>query len=486
MLLVGAWGRLWGGEVRLPRSVPEAQGVSSAALLEFVEAADRTLEGLHSLMVLRHGRVLAEGWWAPYASGSNHELYSLSKSFTSTAVGMAIAEGRFSLDDEVVKLFPEALPAEVSANLKSMRVRDLLTMNTGHQEEPPTSADKVSVRTFLEQKVPHKPGTHFRYNTAATFMLSAIVQKKTGQSLLEYLRPRLFQPLGIEHPVWESNAEGISLGGYGLRVGTEDIACFGQMYLQKGRWNGKALLPASWVELATSRQVSNGSNPASDWDQGYGFQFWRSRHGAYRGDGAFGQFCLVLPEQDAVVVITSGLGDMQSVLNLVWDKLLPAFKPGRLGADPGQAKALATRLAALKVRPALGGKVAEKASSLLGRRIVLPGNQDLPDWIRLDPGADGRSLVWTARSGGREQRVECGHDEWRAGRGFFFARVDEPLAGSYGWTGPGELQVRLCTTEMPYVVTVTLRLAEKEVTVDGKFNVNFGPTELPRLTGRLE
>lgn len=264
----------------LPRSAPEAQGVSSVGLLAFVEAADQQIDGMHSLMLLRHGHVVAEGWWAPYDARSQHELYSLSKSFTSTAVGMAVAEGKLSVDDEVVKFFPEDAPAEPGPNLKAMRVRDLLSMAAGHQDETSSAPEKISVKAFLAHPVPHKPGTHFKYNTPATFTLSAIVQKQTGLTVLDYLRPRLFEPLGIEQPVWNTNWQGISLGGYGMRVRTEDIARFGQLYLKKGNWRGKQLIPASWVEAATARQVSNGSNPKSDWDQGYGFQFWRSRHGA--------------------------------------------------------------------------------------------------------------------------------------------------------------------------------------------------------------
>ena len=273
----------------LPRSSPEAQGVASATVLEFVQALDR-IDGLHGVVVVRHGQVIAEGWWAPYDAGHQHMLYSLSKSFTSSAVGLAIAEGKLSLDDEVLKFFPNDAPTNPSVNLKAMRVRDLLIMSTGHQDEPPTAQDVVSPKSFLAQPVPHLPGTHFKYNTAASFMLSAIVQKVTGQTVLEFLRPRLFAPLGFEQPVWDTNFQGISLGGYGLRVRTEDIAKFGQLYLQHGSWQGKQLLPAEWVAMATARQTSNGSNPDSDWNQGYGFQFWRCRHGAFRGDGAFGQF----------------------------------------------------------------------------------------------------------------------------------------------------------------------------------------------------
>lgn len=291
----------------LPRSTPEAQGVSSPAVLEFVAATDKSIDSLHSVMIVRHGKVVAEGWWAPYRPETRHQLYSLSKSFTSTAVGMAVADGKLNLDDEVMKLFPGDAPANPSANLKAMRISDLLRMNTGHQAEPPRKANEVWTKTFLAHPVPFKPGSHFQYNTSATYMLSAAVQKATGQTLLAYLKPKLFDPLGIENPTWEMSPQGISTGGYGLSVRTEDIAKFGQLYLQKGKWQGKQLVPAAWVEEATARQTSNGSNPKSDWDQGYGYQFWRSRHGAYRGDGAFDQYCIVLPEQDAVIAITAGL-----------------------------------------------------------------------------------------------------------------------------------------------------------------------------------
>ena len=288
----------------LPRSRPEVQGISPLAILAFVEEADRKTDSMHSFMLVRHGHVVAECWWSPYDAKTRHELYSLSKSFTSTAVGLAIAEGKLSIDDPVLKFFPDEAPEKPSNNLKAMRVHDLLRMSTGHQTEPRLQTSKQSwVKTFLAHPVPFKPGTHFLYNTPATYMQSAIVQKVTGQTVLDYLRSRLFEPLGIENPTWGTSPQGISLGGYGLNIRTEDIAKFGQLYLQKGQWNGKQLVPAKWIEAATARQTSNGSNPNSDWDQGYGYQFWRARHAAYRGDGAFGQFCVVLPKEDAVVAI---------------------------------------------------------------------------------------------------------------------------------------------------------------------------------------
>jgi CubicO group peptidase (beta-lactamase class C family) len=159
----------------------------------------------------------------------------------------------------------------------------------------------------------------------------------------------LFEPLGIENPEWGTNPQGINFGGFGLKLRTEDIAKFGQLYLQRGQWNGKQLLPAAWVELATSKQVSNGSDPEKDWDQGYGFQFWRCRHGAFRGDGANGQFCVVMPDQDAVVAITADTRDMQAELNIVWDKLLPALHSAPLAPDHEAERRLKEKLSALEV-----------------------------------------------------------------------------------------------------------------------------------------
>jgi CubicO group peptidase (beta-lactamase class C family) len=226
----------------LPRSSPEAQGIASSAILAFLEEADQKIDHLHSFMLVRHGHVVAEGWWTPYDANTPHELYSLSKSFTSTAVGLAIAEGKLSLDDPVLKFFPDEAPKDPSANLKAMRVRDLLCMSTGHQTEPrlipflasPTAGEGKQepqswVKTFLAHEVRFKPGTHFLYNTAGTYMQSAIVRKVTGQTVLDYLRPRLFEPLGIENPTWGTSPQGITLGGYGLNIRTEDIAKFGQL-----------------------------------------------------------------------------------------------------------------------------------------------------------------------------------------------------------------------------------------------------------------
>jgi CubicO group peptidase (beta-lactamase class C family) len=233
-------------EKQLTRCTPESQGIASAAIQAFVEAIEGQGIELHSFLLLRHGAVVAEAGWAPYHPQRPHMLYSLSKSFTSTAVGMAVDEGRLSIDDRVLDFFPEEAPARVSRNLDAMRVRHLLSMSTGHAEDTTDylhrRRDGNWIRAFLARPVKHEPGTFFLYNTGATYMLSAIVQKVTGLTLIDYLRPRLFEPLGIANPVWEVSPQGINTGGYGLSITTEDIARFGQFVLQKGKWQGRQLV----------------------------------------------------------------------------------------------------------------------------------------------------------------------------------------------------------------------------------------------------
>ncbi len=467
----------------LPRSSPETEGVSSAGLLEFVDAADNGLDSLHSFMLVRHGKVVAEAWWAPYSPQSPHSLYSLSKSFTSTAVGMAIAEGKLGLDDNLLKFFPDDAPAEPSNNLKAMRVSDLLRMNTGHQTEPRRVSDQVWTKAFLAHEVPFKPGTHFLYNTSATYMLSAIVQKATGEKLIDYLQPRLFGPLGIENPTWESSPQGINTGGYGLSVRTEDIAKFGQLYLQKGKWQGKQLLPAEWVAKATARQTSNGSNPKSDWDQGYGYQFWQCRNGAYRGDGAFGQFCVVLPEQDAVIAITSGVRNMQAVLDVVWDKLLPAIKSGTLQANDDAEKKLKQRVAKLSLQ--IPESKSTAPDKVVGKKYVFPANEQKLESLVLDSSTGGITTVVTS-IGGSEQRLICIPGAWMRGKVSWANSPVRPAENCGAWTASDTFTAKICFYETPFVNTIHLKFSGDEVRVTSEQNVGFGSTRETEVVGKAE
>jgi len=326
----------------LPRSTPEAEGVSSESILAFLDAVEAGDQELHSFVYLRNGKVIAEGWWDPYRSDLKHTLYSTSKSFTSTAIGFAVSEGLLTVDDPVISFFPDQLPDTISENLAAMTVKHLLTMGAG-QDPPPNirsvGAEENWVTAFLAYPVAKAPGSEFKYNSHATYMLSAIITKLTGESVLDYLRPRLFEPMGIEGMDWETDPWGVSSGGWGLRLKTEDMAKFGQLFLQKGKWNGKQLLPEAWIEEATSMQIDQApgksyhARKGNDWQQGYGYKFWRSQHGFYRADGAFGQLIVVMPEKNAVVAVTAEVSDMQKELNLIWDHLLPGMKDGATKTD---------------------------------------------------------------------------------------------------------------------------------------------------------
>jgi len=370
------------GNAVLPRSTPEAQGVSSANIQAFLDAIGQSTHELHSFMMLRHGHVIAEGWWAPYGPDYVHTMYSMSKSFTSTAVGFAVAEGRLTVEDKVFSFFPDELPAKISDHLAALKVKHLLTMSVGNLKEPTgvTVSSENWVKTFLAQTLAHEPGTVFLYNSVATYMCSAIVQKLTGQKIIDYLRPRLFEPLGIKQATWETCPRGINAGGWGLSVQTETLARFGQLYLQKGKWNGKQILPTAWVEEATSFHIQQPApakpsrpNEQNDWLQGYGYQFWRcQKPGVYRGDGAFGQFTIVMPEQDAVIVMTGESSNMQGELDLVWEHLLPAIKKMRA------PNVLTDRLNKDSIE-----KFPNLRQTLSRLSLPIPKGQPAPDWSKL-------------------------------------------------------------------------------------------------------
>jgi len=473
---------------QLLRSTPEEQGVSSAGVRKFVTEVDRKIHEMHSFMLLRHGAVVAEGWWAPYSAERVHMLYSLTKSFTSTAVGLAAAEGKLSVDDKVLSFFPEQAPAKTDENLKAMRVRHLLTMSTGHTEDTTgrmvMRSDRDWVKGFLSLEVEHEPGEPFVYNSGASYMLSAIVQKVTGMKLEDYLRPRLFEPLGIEKLNWEICPKGINIGGWGLSITTEAIARFGQLYLQKGLWEGKRILPEAWVEAATSKQVSNDSELNIDWKQGYGYQFWRCRHGAYRGDGAFGQYCIVMPEQEAVLAITSAVDDMQSVLNMVWEHLLPAFGKAKLEADPAAHKALCKRCSSLAQKPPTGLSQPAIASQVSGKTFSFEPNAQKIKSMQFD--FKGSECILTVKAGRRKYHLTCREGAWLEGVAPGFGYPPVPVVTCGVWKGEEAYQVVMRYIETPATQTMTCHFAGRQVTIDGEMNGSFGPKELPQLVGKME
>lgn len=315
--------------VPLPRAASNAAALTPEGFASFTRALHRCDAHLRGFMILRDGAVAAEQFWAPYAPTDMVWVYSISKSFTSTAVGFAVAEGLLSVDDRLVDLFPEKVPAEISPHLAELRLHHLLSMSTGHAEDTALpiflSGDPDWERVFFSLPLAHAPGTFFCYNSGASYMLAAAVERVTGEGLVEYLTPRLFEPLGFDRVEWDRNPSGTAMGGWGFMLRLEDLAKLGELYRTGGIWNGTRILSEEWVEAASSMQIDNSQRdePNVDWTQGYGYQFWMCRHGAFRGDGAYGQFCVVMPQQHTVLVLSCETADMQAILDAVWDVLLP-------------------------------------------------------------------------------------------------------------------------------------------------------------------
>ena len=322
---------------KLPRSTPEKQGVKSQAIIDFLNAVKENNQEFHSFMLVKNGHVISECWWEPYAKQYRHQLFSLSKSFTSTAIGMAVDEGLVTVDTLLSDIFKDEfkqLGNQMDEKMSKMTVKHLLMMGTGAEYENWQGWENNgnNILGFLQSHLKYEPGSKFFYHTLATYMQSAVITRLTGKKLVAYLKSRLFVPLCID-PVWEEDNLGISYGGFGLNITTEAIAKFGQLYLQKGNWKGKQLVSEKWIEEATSKQIENGDDPNSDWAQGYGYQFWRCKpEGVYRGDGMYGQYCIVMPNENSVIAITSNT-DMPKVMDLIWDILLPALRENNAPSD---------------------------------------------------------------------------------------------------------------------------------------------------------
>lgn len=310
------------------KASPESVGIPTASIADFERRLREENVGHQGYMLYRRGKLVAESIAEPYRSCDKRHVYSVSKSWTSTAIGIAADEGLISLEDRLIDFFPELLPETVSDNLAAMRIKHLLSMNTGHQTDTlgrVASREPGWAKRFLSLPVENLPGTHFAYNSTATYMLSAIITRVTGMRMVDYLRARLFAPLGISGVWWEESPEGVSDGGWGIHVSPEDMLKLGVLYLNRGVWNGMRILSEDYISVATSAVSDNSSGGSIDWKLGYGYKWWRCQHNSYRADGAYGQYIIVSPDKESVAVIISEEGDMQKILDIYWDTVFAAM-----------------------------------------------------------------------------------------------------------------------------------------------------------------
>ncbi len=443
---------------------PEDAGISSAGLLKFLDEAER-LSGtvqLHSLILLRYGKVVRRFNWQPYDDRTPHTLYSLSKSFCSAAAGFAVQEGLLSWDTSVVDALPDEIPEGREDALRPITLRTLLCMGSGLDPASDSAPEDDTIswaRHVLSHDVQYPPMAHFHYNTFGTYLVACMVERAAGEDLVSYLKPRLFDPLGIQAPNWDRSPQGVCIGGFGLYLSSDSIARFGQCLLDHGKWQGIQVLPADWVILATSGHIDNSNghpDPENEWTQGYGYQFWRCTEGRYRGDGMYGQVCMVDEKLDMVVAATCATKDIAAELLMFRKYLFPSVdaQPGTVGDQ----EKLETRIAALGYAcPADDGTAPE-----------IPEGE-----YEYDTEWGSTAIVTVSReedrlcvSFDRLVNFVMGHGEWLPS----VIRVGDGAArwlGAYGAEN-GRLTIQFCSPDGPGTLKGTLSWDGRTLTCDAE------------------
>ncbi len=466
----------------LPRSTPEAEGIPSKAvytLFDSLTSLPRT--EIHSVMVLRHGKVVGEIYPAPIKAEYMHTLYSASKTFVGAAVGLAVADNRLRLTDRVALFFPESLPENVSSNLAAMTVRDLLTMTSGI--DPDWNMRNITpdwIKTYLS-KPANKPGIDFKYDSMCTYLLSAIVQKATGMKVLDYLKLKIFNDMHITDIEWQESPEGYNTGGWGLHIQPESLAKFGLLLINKGNWNGKQLIPAEWVTAMTSSQQKT---YACD----YCYQTWRAEYpGSFRADGALGQYILMVPDKDIVVVITEcTMIDGIRQRNLVWNILMPSITDKHLTAGK-DLKTLRKKETAYTLATPKGNNGSGISRYVYGKNIKLDNNR--LNWASLNIQQKGKQLsAKITLTDGKSFTLPCGYNRWvttttdaeppysisPVGK-FTGIKPHFYVAGSYAWKAKNTLNLKIQYANWVSAVDAAITFNGNDVTINAQENYSSEP-----------
>lgn len=479
----------------IDHALPASVGVNPESLLNIVNVLDKCC--CHSVMFLRHDKIIGQGWWKPYNQNYPHVLFSLSKTFLSTAVCFAVQEGLLSFDDYVVKYFPEYFPSPPCENMQKVQIKHLLMMSYGRKVE--LDPDYYYLKDWLEENLhPYlysEPGTQFSYDNRCPFIISVILQKVTGKTTLDYLEPRLFEPLGIEKPFWEEK-NGYNIGRGGLNLKTEDIAKFGLFLLHKGNHNGKQLLRANLVEEMTSHQIDTVDYPIDrrpNYNAGYGYFVWMCvPEASYRCDGMCGQYLFVMPKQDMIVVTTAGtLTEAETMMKALFDNLVDKLDDSAVLSNTEllnkNQKLLDSKLNSLSV-PFLkssyhvGPNFCNNVSNYSG--VVYDVCQNRPNIVRISFFFGEKSdilKIWALGNSAEPSKnppkepvlltLNVGHDEWlendtnfevdnfHAHSTILFSNV----ACSSKWLSENEYAVKLVYTQTPYSDTLRIKFVQNGI-----------------------
>ncbi|HET6968433.1 MAG TPA: serine hydrolase [Ornithinibacter sp.] len=441
----------------LRRSTPEDQGIPSDAVLRMVRRWEAEDNEPHGVVVVRHGTVVAEGSWAPYRAGGVQLVYSVSKTFLACAVALAEEAGLLARDERLVDVFPESA-ATTGPRAARLTLEDCLRMSTGHHVDTLDTVHGLagggeeSVSLFLATEPEEDPGSWFLYHNGASRVLALAVQRRTGQRLVDYLRPRLLDPLGVTDCAWTTWA-GTDLGFSGFHLTTEAVARLGLLLLQDGVWEGRRLLPAGWVATASAALADTAHHPGTaDWLVGYGHQLWRCRPDGFRADGAYGQFAIVLPAHDLVVATTACTETTQEVLDAVWEELLPTLAEHPLPADPGAHARLGAALEAAALPTTASAAPPPNGSGPWTFSHTPSPEHPRLTAVEVRAAGDGWRLVV---DDGGPLHLACGDGRWPDA-------VDSPFVATGGWVEPGVFEATVVAVETPH--SLHLRCADGTVT----------------------
>ncbi|MDR6551937.1 serine hydrolase [Paenibacillus qinlingensis] len=454
-------------QIQFERISPEKAGIASDAVLAFVEKVEELGIPLHSFMLLRSGRLVAEGYYSPFQADHLHPIFSVSKSVTSAAIGIAIGEGLLKLTDRVVDFFPEKLEDEVHPYTAMMTIEHLLLMATVHPRSTHKQQADDWVKVFLNTPPSKMPGTSFAYDTTGTHTLAAIVHKVTGTSVLAYLRPRLFDPLGMGELWWENCPSGINKGGSGLHCTTDALARFGQLYLQDGVWNNVRILPEGWVERSTGNRIGTyGTRFMLDGKLGYGYKFWRIRNNGYCAFGMGGQLVIVLPDQEVVLVTTANTLEYKDgqalIFECFWSTIYASLienDGASLAPNVPAENALQQRLTTLKLFMPEGKVSSPLLGNISGRRWILEPNQY--DYEACEFELEGEEPGLYFYKEGKRVDLRFGLGDWTPGVDPIM-HTDSTSYGAAVWTDERTLVVTVHIVHPLQMFTFTCRFQEQD------------------------